>query len=125
VAATALHAANAVFLVMGQDYPSIRNAQRYLAYLMRMGFTQDQLKVVINQYTKKTQPGTASLEQVQQTLNQQVFYGIPPSPAAQAAVNRGRPFVADREAAGELDRIFRAFVDKATGRKKEQAGKTA
>jgi hypothetical protein len=30
------------------------------------------------------------------------------------AINRARPFVADGEAAGELDRIFRSFVDKAT-----------
>jgi hypothetical protein len=34
-----------------------------------------------------------------------------------AAINRGRPFVADRTAAGDLDRAFRAFVDKATGGK--------
>ena len=125
VASSALHSANSLFVVMGQDFPSIRNAQRYLSYLMRMGFTQDQLRIIVNQYTRKLSPGTASLEQIQQTLNQPVFYGIPPSPAVQAAINRGRPFVADREAAGELDRVFRAFVDKATGRKKEAAGKTA
>ena len=65
----------------------------------------------------------ASLEQIQQTLNQKVFYGIPASPAAIAAVNKGRPLVADRESAPELDRAFRAFVDKATGAK--QAAKTA
>jgi hypothetical protein len=35
-----------------------------------------------------------------------------------ASINKARPFVANREQAGELDRIFRAFVDKATGRKK-------
>jgi hypothetical protein len=32
-------------------------------------------------------------------------------------MNRGRPFVTDRAAAGDLDRAFRAFVDKATGAK--------
>jgi hypothetical protein len=35
-----------------------------------------------------------------------------------ASINKARPFVANREQAGELDRIFRLFVDKATGRKK-------
>jgi hypothetical protein len=30
--------------------------------------------------------------------------------------------VANREQAGDLDRVFRAFVDKATGRKKTGAG---
>jgi hypothetical protein len=51
-------------------------------------------------------------------LDQPVFYGIPGSPAVLASINKGRPFVANREQAGDLDRIFRSFVDKATGRKK-------
>ncbi|MEO8593082.1 MAG: hypothetical protein ABI759_07165 [Candidatus Solibacter sp.] len=117
----------AVFLVMDQEFPSIRNAQRYISYLMRMGFNQDQIRVVVNRYTKKINPNQASLEQIQQTLNQNVFYGIPASPAVLASINKARPFVANREQAGELDRVFRAFVDKATGRKKgpEAVAKTA
>jgi pilus assembly protein CpaE len=111
----------AVFLVIDQEFPSIRNAQRYITFLMRMGFNQDQIRVVVNRYTKKITPQMASLEQIQQTLNQPVFYGIPPSPAVIASINKARPFVANREQAGELDRIFRAFVDKATGRKKGAA----
>src|SRR5580765_4931544 len=107
----------AVFLVIDQEFPSIRNAQRYISFLMRMGFNQDQIKVVVNRYSKKVNPNQASLEQIQQTLNQAVFYGIPGSPAVLASINKGRPFVANREQAGDLDRIFRAFVDKATGKK--------
>ena len=42
-----------VFLVIDQEFPSIRNAQRYISYLMRMGFNQDQIKVLVNRYTKK------------------------------------------------------------------------
>ena len=111
----------AVFLVIDQEFPSIRNAQRYITFLMRMGFNQDQIRVVVNRYTKKITANMAGLEQIQQTLNQPVFYGIPPSPAVIASINKGRPFVANREQAGDLDRIFRSFVDKATGRKKEAA----
>ncbi|MBS1855778.1 MAG: P-loop NTPase [Acidobacteria bacterium] len=107
-----------VFLVIDQEFPSVRNAQRYIAYLMRMGFNQEQIKVVVNRYTKKVNSHQASLEQIQQTLNQSVFYGVPSSPAVLASINKGRPFVANREEAGELDRIFRLFVDKAAGRKK-------
>ncbi len=120
----AAQVSNFVFLVIDQEFPAIRNAQRYLSYLMRMGFNQDQIKVVVNRYTKKPSPNIASLEQIQQTLNQQVFYGIPPSPAVIASINKARPFVANREQAGELDKIFRSFVDKATGGKKA-AVKTA
>jgi len=108
----------AVFLVIDQEFPSIRNAQRYISFLMRMGFNQDQIRILVNRYTKKVNANMASLEQIQQTLNQQVFYGIPGSPAVLASINKARPFVANREQAGDLDRIFRAFVDKATGAKK-------
>ena len=111
----------AVFLVIDQEFPSIRNAQRYISFLMRMGFNQDQIRVVVNRYSKKITANQASLEQIQQTLNQAVFYGIPASPAVLGSINRGRPFVANREQAGELDRVFRAFVDKATGGKKGKA----
>src|SRR5712691_2880090 len=83
----ALQASSTIFLVVTQEFPSIRNAQRYIAYLMRMGFTQDQLKVVCNRYQKRNNPNYAGLEQIQQTLNQPVFYGIPDTPAMLTAVN--------------------------------------
>ncbi|MBI5083657.1 MAG: P-loop NTPase [Acidobacteria bacterium] len=118
---TALQVSSSIFLVTTQDYPSVRNAQRYMSFLVQLGFTVDQVKIVVNFYTKKPGSHLASLDQIQQTLNQPVFYGIPQSPAVLAAINKGRPFVTDREAAGDLDRIFRSFVDKATGRKKEDA----
>jgi pilus assembly protein CpaE len=111
----ALQASSSVFLVITQEFPSIRNAQRYIAALMRLGFTQDQLKIVVNEYRKKPDPNLATLEQVQQTLNQTVFQKIPASPAALAAVNRGRPVVASSGPATDLDRALRAFADKATG----------
>jgi hypothetical protein len=81
--------------------------------------------VVVNQYTRKVSPHYASLEQIQQTLNQPVFYGIPDAPAVLASINRARPFVANRDGAGDLDRVFRAFVDKATGARKDAGGGTA
>ncbi|MGI8742962.1 MAG: AAA family ATPase [Bryobacteraceae bacterium] len=120
----ALQSSTVIFLVATQEFPTIRNAQRYIAALMRMGFSQDQLKVIVNQYQKRSNPNYATLEQIQQTLNQPIFYGVPPSPAVLGAINKARPFVSDRQAAGDLDRAFRAFVDKAAGRKAE-AAKTA
>src|SRR5579864_2054816 len=113
----ALQSSSTIFLVITQKFPAIRNAQRYIAALMRLGFSQDQLRIVVNEYQKKPDANLATLQQIQQTLNQPVFYGIPSSPAAMAAVNRGRPFVADRGAAGDLDRALRGFVEKAIGAK--------
>jgi len=120
----AAQVSQSVFLVIDQEFPSIRNAQRQITFLMRMGFNQEQIKVVVNRYSKKPAANMASLEQIQQTLNQQVFYGIPSSVAVIASINKARPFAANREQAGELDRVFRSFVDKATGGKKA-AVKTA
>lgn len=122
---SALQSSSSIFLVMQQDYPSIRDAQRFVSYLMRMGFSQDQIRIVVNEYQKKPAANMASLDQIKQTLNREVFYGIPSSPVVLAAVNRARPFVEDRLAAGDLDRVFRAFVDKATGRAKEEIAKSA
>jgi pilus assembly protein CpaE len=115
VVLAALQSSATVFLVMNQQFPAIRNAQRYITALMRLGFNQDQLKIVVNQYQKKPGPNLAGLDQIQQTLNQKVFYGIPASAAATAAVNRGRPVVANSTEGGDLDRAFRAFAEKATG----------
>lgn len=125
VVLASLLSSSAVFLVMTQRFPAVRNAQRFIAGLMRLGFNQDQIKVVVNQYQKKPDANLATLDQIKQTLNTPVFYGIPPSPAAIAAVHHGRPIVADRASAPDLDKTLRAFVDKATGAAQHAAAKTA
>ena len=114
----ALQVSSSIFVVVTQEFPAVRNAQRYISYLMRMGFNQDQIKVVVNRYTKKPSPQYASLEQIQQTLNQQIFYGIPDSPSVIASINRSRPLVSERQAFPEMDKVMRSFADKATGAKK-------
>jgi pilus assembly protein CpaE len=125
VVLSALQASHTVFLTLTQEFGAVRNAQRYLAFLMRMGFSQDQIRIVINRYQKKHDSNQASLDQIRSTLNQEIFYGIPASSAVLAAINKARPFVQDRQAAGELDRVFRSFVDKATGVKREAVAKSA
>ncbi|MFN9895854.1 MAG: CpaE family protein [Acidobacteriota bacterium] len=121
LALAALQVSTSVFLVSTQEFPAVRNAQRYLGYLMRLGFTQDQIRIVINKYQKKPAAQYATLDQVKQTLSQPVFYGIPDSPAVLASINKARPLVTDRQAFAEMDKTLRAFADKATGVKREQA----
>src|SRR5258706_7771997 len=53
VVLAALQSSGTIFLVISQQFPAIRNAQRYITALMRLGFNQDQLKLVVNQYQKK------------------------------------------------------------------------
>jgi Flp pilus assembly CpaE family ATPase len=114
VVASACQVSTAIFLVITQEFASIRNAQRYLAMLMRTGFSRDQIRVVVSKYQKKVGPTHATLEQIKTTLQQPVFYGIPDSPAFLAAINKARPVVADRQAFPEADKAIRAFVDKVT-----------
>jgi pilus assembly protein CpaE len=114
VVASACQISTMIFLVVTQEFASIRNAQRYMSMLMRSGFTQEQIRVVVNRYQKKVGANLAGLDQIKQTLNQPVFYGIPESPAFLASINKGRPLVADRQLAPEIDKSIRAFVDKAT-----------
>ncbi len=121
LALAALQVSTSVFLVTTQEFPAVRNAQRYLGYLMRLGFTQDQIKIVVNKYQKKPSGLIAGLDQVKQTLNQPIFYGVPESGAILASINKARPLVTDRQTFAEMDKTLRAFVDKATAGKREQA----
>jgi pilus assembly protein CpaE len=125
VVLAALQSSSTIFLVLTQQFAAVRNAQRYIAALMRLGFTQDQLKIVINHYQKKPDANLASLDQIKQTLNQPVFCGIPSSTGALIAVNRGRPIVG-ANGTSELERALRGFANKAVegkpaGRLKEVA----
>ena len=61
VVVAALQSSSAIFLVTSQQFPAIRNAQRYMGALMRLGFTQDQIKIVVNQYQKKPSTSLATL----------------------------------------------------------------
>ncbi len=104
-----------IFLVLTQELASIRNAQRYVSFLMRMGITQDQIKLVINRFTKRSNSNLATREQIQSTLNQPIFFGVPEGSATLlGAVNKGRPVVADPAAkSSELDAALRGLVKKA------------
>ncbi len=117
VVIAAMQISAAVFLVVTQELASIRNAQRYVSFLMRLGVTADQIKLVVNRYNKKSNSNLATREQIQQTLNQPVFFGVPESlSTVLAALNQGRPVAADPGAkSSELDQALRAFVKKAVG----------
>jgi pilus assembly protein CpaE len=117
VVMSACQVSTSIFLTITQELPSVRNAQRYITALSHIGIHQDQIKVIVNHYSKKPSPHHATIEQITQTLSQPVFFGIPSSPVMLASLNKGRPMVSDRQAAGELDKTFRSFVDKATGAK--------
>ena len=88
----ALESSSTIFMVLTQQFPAIRNAQRYLGSLMRMGFTQDQLKVVVNQYVKKA--WDIAPDEVVRTIGLELSWLIPNDfKNAIAAINYGEPVV--------------------------------
>ncbi len=117
VAIAAMQISAAVFLVLTQELPSIRNAQRYVSFLMRLGVTSDQIKLLVNRYNKKSNSSLATREQIQQTLNQPVFFGFPDNlSVALGALNEGRPVTAlPANKSSDLDQALRAFVQKVVG----------
>jgi pilus assembly protein CpaE len=106
-----------IFLVVNQELATIRNAQHYISFLMRLGMTQDQIKLVVNRYVKRSNSNLAAREQIQETLNQPVYQMIPEGYATVlAAINKGRPVVAEPGSAGsEVETALRAFTAKSLG----------
>lgn len=127
VVMAALQISASIFLVLTQEFASIRNAQRYISFLMRMGVGQNQIKLVVNRYTKRVNSNLASREQIQHTLNQEIFFGVPENyGAVLSAINKGRPVVADPDArSSELDSALRSFVKKAMNAGRAEAVEAA
>ena len=99
-----------IFLVMTQEFPAVRNAQHYMNALVRMGFSQEAVKLVVNRYSKRGAQ-YVSLEQLQQTLGAAPFWVLPNQyEEAMQAVHEARPVV--MRGATELGRSYRAFGKK-------------
>ncbi len=118
-----LELSESIFLVMTQEFPAVRNAQHYLTALVRMGFSQEAIKLVVNRYMKRA-PMYVSMEQVQQTLSARPFFALPNRyEEAMQAIHKARPIVLNQ--AAELGRSFREFARKIESNGQPQpAGKT-
>ncbi|MBM3723950.1 MAG: hypothetical protein FJW40_00785 [Acidobacteria bacterium] len=112
----AIESSTNTFLVVNQRIrESIAGAERHLAYLAGAGVDTGRLQVVVNEYSRQPVEGVVNYDEIQRRLS--VFYGLPSSPVVQAGINRGRPFIEDKQTSGELGRAFKGFVDKITGGK--------
>jgi MinD-like ATPase involved in chromosome partitioning or flagellar assembly len=106
-----LELSDSVFLMMTGEFLAVRNAQHYLAALGRMGFTPEQIKIVVNRHRKNAQ--SVSAEQIQQTLGARVYYTLPNRYAeCMQALHQARPAVIY---SGDLQQAFLAFTKKVLG----------
>jgi pilus assembly protein CpaE len=108
----ALELSDSIFLMMTQEFPAVRNVQHYVNSLVRMGSSQETLKLVVNRYQKRA-PMYVSMEQLQQTLNLRPFWALPNRyEEAMAAVHKARPIVLNP--ASELGKSYQEFAKKVT-----------
>lgn len=86
---TAIEMSDMIFLVFFMSLPGIRNMQRYLKFLDRMGLGRDKVKLVANRYLKK---GDIKIEDAEKALNYPIFWSIPNDyDTAMACLNKGVP----------------------------------
>ena len=100
----------AIFVVLTQEFPAVRNAQHYLAALARVGYGHEAVKLVVNRYEKR-RGLHVNMEQLQQTLGATPFWALPNKyEEAMKAVHEARPVVIRGNT--ELGRSYRDFAKK-------------
>ncbi len=105
-----LELSESIFVVLTQEFPAVRNAQRYLGALARAGYGLEAVKLVLNRVDKK---GSlyVNLEQLKQTLGAAPFWGLPNRyEEAMQSVHEARPVVTRGNT--ELGRSYRDFAKK-------------
>lgn len=89
VSVRALDHADAIFPVLQETLPFIRDAKRLLATFQSLGYTKEKIHLIVNRYEKG---GDIRLEDVERTLGMKVFRTVPNSfEAVSASVNQGVP----------------------------------
>ncbi|MCH7871479.1 MAG: AAA family ATPase [Planctomycetes bacterium] len=73
--ATALAAADLIFIVCQPQVPSIRNTKRYCESLIRMGIPDERIKIILNREDRRS--GRITVQDVTDTINKPVFARIP------------------------------------------------
>jgi pilus assembly protein CpaE len=101
-------------LVLQLSVPSVRNAERFIGALRRMGVDRHNLKVVINRYEKRGTDITP--EDVSKTLGVEVSWMIPNDfRSAIDAINFGQPVVL-RSPRAEVSNSYGKLVQMLNGR---------
>lgn len=101
-------------LVLQLSVPSVRNAERFIGALRRMGIDRHNLKIVINRYEKRG--ADISPEDVSKTLGVEVSWMIPNDfRSAIDAINFGQPVVL-RSPRAEVSNSYGKLVQMLNGR---------
>ncbi len=106
----ALDAATAIFVVVNQELPTVRNAQRLIARL-RQRYGGDRIGVLVNRADRQSE---IAPEDVQKALNARILYSFPSDyRQAIASLNKGQPVAKSNR--GRLAASFHAFAQSLVG----------
>ncbi len=85
----AIEMSDLILMTFVMSLPGIRNMQRCLNYLEKLGVRRDQINLVVNRYLAK---GDIKLEDAEKVLNHRISWSIPNDyNVAMACLNKGAP----------------------------------
>jgi pilus assembly protein CpaE len=104
-----LNQADLVLLVLRLDFVALRNTQRYLEHLDRLGVPADRVRLVVNRYGRPKEVPAAKAEEA---LGVKIFHYVPEDPKTiNRANNNGVPAVLESPSA----RVSRSLAKLAAG----------
>lgn len=87
----ALQQADVILLVLRLDFTALRNTQRVMDHLARLGISQQKVRLVVNRYG---QPGEVPAAKAEEALGLKIFHYVPDDPKTiNRANNNGVPVV--------------------------------
>ncbi len=105
-----LELSESIFVVLTQEFPAVRNAQRYLGALARAGYGQEAVKLIVNRHEKRAS-AQVNMQQLQHTLGVSPFWVLPNRyDEAMQAIHEIRPVVIRGNT--ELGRSYRELAKK-------------
>lgn len=111
VSEAAIFAADSIYLVANPDIPSVRNTQRLVEHLARMGVGGKPMRVLLNRTSDQLLIGS---EQIEQVIGQKVHEEFPSDYATvSAALNAGVPLTLSNHS--ELAARFSRFTRQIAG----------
>jgi len=82
-----------VAIVLSAELPAVRNTARYIEHLLRLGFSDNKVRVVLNRHSKK---GPLSDDRVEKALRRPISLRVPNSyNEVIRAINAGTPITPD------------------------------
>lgn len=105
IAVKALDVADRIYLTTQLSLPAVEDAHRISTVLQGLGYTEDKLRLIVNQYEKR---GAIGLEEVERATKVKVKRTIPTSmDAVNASINQGVPLLK----MSPRDPVARALLD--------------